>query len=98
MPSSYEERKQVFEHIKLLVQPQQEEVFRIIRKTKENYTENSNGIFFDLSSVSDETFYQIKEYLDFCLKTRQEDTERLKELETIRIQNENYINEESISS
>lgn len=93
MASSYEERKKIFEYIKVLVKPEQEEIFRIIHKTKENYTENSNGIFFDLSIVSDDTFNQIKEYLDFCLKTRQEDADRLKELETIRIQNENYIDE-----
>jgi hypothetical protein len=95
MTSSYEDRKKVFEYIKLLVKPEQEEIFRIIRKTKENYTENSNGIFFDLSNISDEAFNQIKEYLNFCLKTRQEDAERLKELETIRIQNKNYIDEDS---
>ena len=95
MASSYDERKRIFENIKVLVKSEHEEIFRIIRKTKENYTENSNGIFFDLATVSDETFNQIKEYLDFCLKTRQEDAERLKELETIRIQNENYIDNES---
>lgn len=94
MASSYEERKKIFENIKILVKPEQEEVFRIIRKTKENYTENSNGIFFDLSLISEDTFLQIKEYLDFCLKTRQEDADRLKELETIRIQNENYVDED----
>jgi hypothetical protein len=98
MASSYEERKKIFEYIKVLVKPEQEEIFRIIRKTKENYTENSNGIFFDLSTVSDDTFNQIKEYLDFCLKTRQEDADRLKELETIRIQNENYVDEDETSS
>jgi hypothetical protein len=98
MASSYEERKKLFEHIKVLVKPEQEEIFRIIRKTKENYTENSNGIFFDLATVSDDAFNQIKEYLDFCLKTRQEDAERLKELETIRIQNENYVDEDETSS
>ena len=92
--TSYEDRKKVFENIKVLVKPEQEEVFRIIRKTKENYTENSNGIFFDLATVSDETFSQIKEYLNFCLKNRQEDADRLKELETIRIQNENYIDQD----
>ncbi len=97
MATTYEERKKVFENLKVLVKPEQEEVFRIIRKTKENYTENSNGIFFDLSLISDETFNQIKEYLDFCLKTRQDDAVRLKELETIRIQNENYVDEEETS-
>ncbi len=97
MATTYEERKKVFENLKVLVKPEQEEVFRIIRKTKENYTENSNGIFFDLATVTDDTFNQIKEYIDFCLKTRQEDAERLKELETIRIQNENYVDEEQTS-
>jgi len=87
---AYEDRKKIFDTIKLLVQSEQEEVFRIIRKTKENYTENSNGIFFDLSALSEETISMIKEYLTFCLKTRQEDANRLKELETIRQQNETY--------
>ena len=47
-------------------------------------------IFFDLSALSDSTFHQIQEYLHFCLKTRQEHEDRLKELETIRIQNQTY--------
>lgn len=97
MATTYEERKKVFENLKVLVKPEQEEIFRIIRKTKENYTENSNGIFFDLSMISDEAFNQIKEYINFCLKTRQDDAVRLKELETIRIQNENYIDEDESS-
>ena len=94
MENSYEDRKVMFENIKILDKPEQEEIFRIIRKTKENYTENSNGIFFDLNSISDESFSLIKEYINFCLKTRQEHELRLKELETIRIQNENYVEED----
>jgi len=80
--------------MKILVKPEQEEIFRILRKTRETYTENSNGIFFDLASVSNETFSNIKEYIEFCLKNRQEHEARLKELETIRIQNENYVDED----
>ena len=53
---AYEDRKKIFDTIKLLVQSEQEEVFRIIRKTKENYTENSNGIFFDISKLTIESF------------------------------------------
>jgi hypothetical protein len=94
MSSTYEVRKKIFEDIKLLQRPEQEELFRIIRKTKETYSENSNGIFFDLSTVSEESFQQINEYLSFCFKTRQEHEERLQELENIRIQNENYVDED----
>jgi Bromodomain extra-terminal - transcription regulation len=88
--SGYEERTKIFDTIKTLVKPEQEELYRIIRKSKENYTENSNGIFFDLASLSDETFQQIKEYIHFCLATRQEHELRLKDLESIRMQNETY--------
>jgi len=95
MTTTYEERKKIFDDINLLQKPEQEELFRIIRKTKEIYSENSNGIFFDLSTISDEAFQNIKEYLSFCFKTRQEHEERLKELEIIRIQNENYVDEDS---
>lgn len=91
--SGYKEHKQLFDNIKILVKPEQEEIFRIIRKMKENYTENANGIFFDISLLSENTLDQIKEYIEFCLKTRQEHESRLKELETIRIQNEQYIEE-----
>jgi hypothetical protein len=94
MATSYEERKRVFENIKCTVKPEQEEIFRIIHRAKEQYTENSNGVFFDLSKISDTSFLHIKEYIEFCLKTRQEDAERLQELETIRIQNENYVDED----
>lgn len=95
MSTHYEERKKIFETMKVLVKPEQEEIYRIIRKSKENYTENSNGIFFDLALISDTTFLQIKEYLNFCLKTRQEMENRFKELEIIRIQNENYTDDET---
>uniref|UniRef100_A0A6C0KNC8 NET domain-containing protein n=1 Tax=viral metagenome TaxID=1070528 RepID=A0A6C0KNC8_9ZZZZ len=95
MSATYEERKSVFEDIKLLQKPEQEELFRILRKTKETYFENSNGILFDLSTLSEDGFQNIKEYLRFCFKTRQEHEERLKELESIRIQNEKYVEKDS---
>jgi hypothetical protein len=88
---TYDQRKQMFESMKVLVKPEQEEVFRILRKMKEQYTENSNGIFFDLTLLSDSTIQQIQEYIDFCLKTRQEIDVRLKEMETIRSQQESYV-------
>jgi len=89
----HQSRTYIFNHIKSLVPSEYEEIFRIIRKQKEPYSENSNGVFFDLSGVSDDTLHKIKEYIDFCLKTRQDDQHRLQELETIRIHNETYKDE-----
>ena len=71
---------------------------RILRKTRESYTENSNGIFFDLSAVSEETFLHIKEYLHFCLRTREEHEQHLKELEDIRFQNAHYVDEDEVKT
>jgi hypothetical protein len=92
---THDERKKVFDAIKMLVKPEQESIFRIIRKSKESYTENSNGIFFDLSTVSDTTFLEIKDYLHFCSKTRQEHDCRIKELENLRSENQQLLNEHS---
>ena len=80
----YEERKYIFDYMKLLVLSEQEEIYRIIRKSKETYTENSNGIFFDLLHITDDTFCKIKKYITFCIKTRQEDDIRLKVIDDIR--------------
>lgn len=88
----HDERKKVFDAIKTLVKPEQESIFRIIRKSKETYTENSNGIFFDLSTISDETFHEIKDYLQFCSTTRQEHDYRMKELESLRTENQQLLN------
>ena len=89
---NHEDRKKVFDSIKTLVKPEQESIFRIIRKSKETYTENSNGIFFDLSTLSNETFLEIKDYLNFCSKTRQEHDCRMKELENLRSENQQLLN------
>lgn len=92
MSITYEERKKVFDNIKLLSKPEHEEIYRILYRYKEQFTENSNGIFFDLSILTDEAFLKVKEYLDFCLKNRIEHEERLKELDTLR--NETYIEDD----
>lgn len=95
--SLYDQRKHMFETMKMLVRPEQEEVFRILRRGKEQYTENSNGIFFDLTTLSEETFQQISEYILFCKKTREEMEDRMKEMESIRIMHENYVDQEETS-
>ena len=82
----YEERRVMFETIKSLVKPEQEEIFRIIHRLKVPYSENSNGIFFDLTALSQEAYSNLKEYIHFCLQTRQDHETRLKDMEAIRTQ------------
>jgi hypothetical protein len=82
----YEERRVIFETIKTLVKPEHEEIFRIIHRLKVPYSENSNGVFFDLTDLPAEAYACIKEYIQFCLQTRQEHESRLKDMEAIRTQ------------
>ena len=41
----YQERRKLYDNLSLLVKSEQIEIFKILRKNDENYTENSNGIF-----------------------------------------------------
>ncbi len=80
---NYEERKEFYDQLKILVKSEYEEMFRILKMSDEQYSENSNGIFFDIMSVSEETFQKMKKYMMFCMDTRHSQTERIKQLETI---------------
>jgi hypothetical protein len=68
----YEIRKQFLDNLKILNKSEKEEIFRILTSTKSAYTENSNGIFFDVSKLSKETFNQMIQFLEFCKKNREE--------------------------
>jgi hypothetical protein len=75
----YEERKQFLEDIKRLVKSEQEALFRILKAEKADYTENSNGIFFDVSKLSTPLFQKLKEYMEFCSKNRDDFSQREEE-------------------
>ena len=88
---AYEERKTLFEHLKILVKSEYEEVFRILKKYNESYTENSNGIFFDVNLLKDETFAQLKEYMQFCLENRRLEEGRSKQLANLSAETNQYL-------
>jgi len=88
---AYEERKTFFEHLKILVKSEYEEVFRILKKYNESYTENSNGIFFDITLLKDETFGQLKEYMQFCLENRRLEEGRSKQLANLSAETNQYL-------
>jgi Bromodomain extra-terminal - transcription regulation len=88
---TYEQRKQFFENLKILVKSEYEEIFRILKKNKEEYTENSNGIFFDVMAVSEITFAQFQEYMHFCLENRKAEEGRTKELASLSEETNKYL-------
>lgn len=67
----YEERKMFLENLKTLNKIEQEEVFRILKKNASSFSENSNGIFFDVSRIDTNTFKELLGFLEFCKKNRE---------------------------
>jgi hypothetical protein len=72
----YDLRKQMLSDLKLLSKTEYMKVFELIKKSKVEYSENSNGIFFDLLKVTEDVFQEISQYLEFCKKIRAEQSIR----------------------
>ena len=80
----YEQRKKVWESIKILVKSEQEELFRIILRNKIEYTENTNGIFFDVGKLDEKVLKEIQNFLQFCAENRREFEIRDQAMESLR--------------
>jgi hypothetical protein len=68
----YEERKRFLEDMKILVKGEQEEIYKILKASKAEYSENCNGVFFDICKLPAETFCAMKKFMEFCHKNRDE--------------------------
>lgn len=86
-PNEYEQRKLFLEDLKTLTKDEYEEIFRIIKRNQVEYSENSNGIFFDLVGVSSEVFELLENFMELCKTQRKAEIVRTQEMETLREQN-----------
>ena len=80
----YDERKSCLEEIKQLSKEQYEGLYVVLRHNQIAHTENSNGIFFDLASLTAEEFQKVKSFLQLCSSQNLSEQERTKELQTLR--------------
>lgn len=81
----YEERKRVLQELSRLVRSEQEQIFLVLKRYKLEYSENSNGVFFDLSRIPSEPFEEIKKFLTFCQTNRTDFEVRDRQMETSRL-------------
>lgn len=81
----YEQRKKVLADLKNLVKSEQEQIFLILKKHKLDFSENSNGVFFDLSRIPREPFEEMQKFLSFCQANRNEFEARNKQMESSRL-------------
>ncbi len=61
----YDRRKKFLEDLKSLTMSEYIEIARILQRFKYPYSENSNGIFFNLVSLSQDLFDELAKYLKF---------------------------------
>jgi len=66
MTDNYDRRKEFCKDIGLLSRPEMEELYRILRREGGEFSENSNGIFFDVSGLPSNIFEALWKFIEFC--------------------------------
>ena len=79
-----EERRRFSESLPLLSKPEYEHIFRILKTEGAEFTENSNGIFFNIWDLSESCFQKLNDYMRYCMLVRQEDQARTAEIESLK--------------
>ena len=72
----YESRKLFLQELSSLSVIEQQEVYRILKESGVEYSENHNGVFFDVCKLPAETYSKMKEFMGFCRKNREEFSRR----------------------
>ena len=54
----------------MLNKSEQEEIFRILKENEGFFSENSNGIFFDVIKLNDILFEKMLKFVEFCKSNR----------------------------
>lgn len=80
----YETRKRFLSDLKTLVKSEKEQIFRIVKTAGAAYSENSNGIFFDVVALNAATFKKLADFVTFCKEKAKEQEARVQEMNTLR--------------
>ena len=78
-------RKLLFDKINILSSTEHEEIFRIISKYNIDFTQNKNGIFFNISAIDDEIIKEIDCFVTYSLNNSKELDEYDKKLNECKI-------------
>jgi hypothetical protein len=80
-------KKQLRDKINNLSHTEHEEIFKILRTNDTVYTQNKNGIFFDISKLNNEILEQIERFVEFCINNQVELDEYDKQINECKINN-----------
>ena len=68
----YQRRRIFLDQLKKLNKPEYIEIVRIIQKHKVEFSENQNGIFFNVAHLSQEVFDDLMAFIHFTQTNQQE--------------------------
>ncbi len=79
----YERRKHFLECLKGLTKPEYIEIVRILQKHNAEYSENLNGVFFNVVAISQETFDALELFIKFTNSNKNNLLEREQLMSTL---------------
>lgn len=84
----YQRRKVFLEHLKGLSDPEYIEIVRLLKKHQVAFSENQNGIFFNVTNLPQDTFDDLESFLQFTQRNRQQLADRDILISTLTAKNE----------
>jgi len=82
-PEEYERRKVFHDSLKGLTKAEYVEILRLLNKHEEAYSENLNGVFFNVCTISQVTFDALELFLSFTQSNRRDLADRERFLSTL---------------
>jgi len=80
MADDYEQRKDFCKELTKLSRSEMEEMYRILRREGGEFSENSNGIFFDVAALPAPLFMSLWKFIEFCKSNASDLEERNKQM------------------
>ena len=74
--TEYSRREKFLNALRQLGEPEFLEILRLLQKKNINYSENANGVFFDVVALDQDTFNELEQFIEFVRKNRDELLER----------------------
>jgi hypothetical protein len=89
-PQEYERRKSFLECIKGLSKPEYIEIVRILQKHNAEYSENLNGVFFNVVALNQATFDALELFIKFTNSNKNNLLEREQLMSTLVVQHSGF--------
>ena len=80
-------KKQLRDKINKLSQTEHEEIFKILKQKQIGFTQNKNGVFFDISLLDESAAIEVEQFVDFCISNKVELDEYDKQINECKMSN-----------